>query len=252
VWELGANEVHCWLFTHDRFGVTELAAVLSPDERDRVAQFPFPRERIEYAICRGVLRLLLARYGAAGPASGLQFEYTARGKPELPPNRNAASLHFSVAHSGGSAVIAVTRRRPVGVDVECVRPVANLMALVRTCFTAEEQSEFWRLPGGIRCRALHVGWTRKEAFVKATGEGLSRPLSSFAMTVAPDVEPKLLRVDDDWGIGRRWKLADLNSSPMIAAAVAIPEPGAHVLSRDLHPAMLGLPSNGSVVICPST
>jgi 4'-phosphopantetheinyl transferase len=206
-----------------------------------VVQFPFQGERIEYSVCRGVLRQLLSRYGA-GPASELQFEYTARGKPELPADRNPTSLHFSVAHSGGAAVIGVTRRRPVGVDVECVRPVASLAALVRTCFAAEEQSEFWRLPGWIRGRALYAGWTRKEAFVKATGEGLSRPLSSFAMTVAPDVAPRLLRVDDDWGIGKRWKLVDLTSSPMFAAAVAIPEAGAHMLTRELYPQMLGLPA----------
>jgi 4'-phosphopantetheinyl transferase len=238
VWELGANEVHCWFFTHDRFRATELATVLCPDERDRVAQFPFHRERIEYVVCRGVLRQLLARYGA-GSASDLQFEYTARGKPELPADRNAESLHFSVAHSGGAAVIGVTRRRPVGVDVECVRPVANLAALVRTCFAAEEQSEFWRLPEWIRSRALYTGWTRKEAFVKARGEGLSRPLGSFAMTIAPDVAPRLLRVDDDWGVGKKWKVVDLTSNPMIAAAVAIPEAGAHILTRELYPQMLG-------------
>jgi 4'-phosphopantetheinyl transferase len=112
--------------------------------------------------------------------------------------------------------------------------------LVRTCFAAEEQREFWCLPKASWERALFAGWTRKEAFVKATGEGLSRALDTFAVTVAPEVAPRLLRVDDDRNIGKRWKLVDLTSSRTIAAALAIPDAGAHVVTREVHSQMLGL------------
>jgi 4'-phosphopantetheinyl transferase len=125
------------------------------------------------------------------------------------------------------------------VDIERIRAVADLAALVRTSFAAEEQIEFWRLPESMRVRALFVAWTRKEAFVKATGEGLSRSLSSFALSVAPYASPRLLRVDEDCNIGDAWKVVDLTSDPKIAAAVAVPEAGVHVLTHELHPQMLG-------------
>src|SRR5262249_12725601 len=157
----------------------------------------------------GVLRHLLARYGA-GPASELRFEYSARGKPRLPVEHNPALLEFNVAHSRGAAVIGVTRGRPIGVDVERVRPLADFPDLVQTLFAVGARSEFWSLPEPIRARAFFTGWTRKEAFIKATGEGLSRPLSSFALTLTPDTPARLLRVDGDPTGGLGWTVVDLS------------------------------------------
>jgi 4'-phosphopantetheinyl transferase len=238
-WQLGPNDVHCWFLTLDRFPASELAAVLCPDERQRAARFVFERDRAEYTVCRGVLRRLLARYGA-GPASGLRFEYSAAGKPRLPVEHNAARLEFNVAHSHGAAVIGVTRGRPLGVDVECVRPLTDLADLVRMYFAAEEQAEFWSLPEAVRTRAFFAGWTRKEAFLKATGEGLGRPLGSFALTLAPDRAARLLRVDADPTGGSGWTVVDLTRDGTTAAAVAVPVADALVHARDLVPQLLGL------------
>jgi 4'-phosphopantetheinyl transferase len=207
--------------------VEELAAGLCPEERTRAARFKFDRDRIEYTVCRAVLRSLLVRY-LGGSARGWNFAYSTKGKPSLPGERNGTGLEFSVAHSHGTAVIAVTRGHPVGVDVERVRPLADLQQMVRACFAEEEQQEFWCLPKSVQLRAFFAGWTRKEAILKATGEGLSRPLGSFAVTIAPDKSPRLLRLDGDTDVGREWTMTDLPGNGETLAAVAVPCPESQV------------------------
>jgi 4'-phosphopantetheinyl transferase len=233
-WELPANEVHCWTFIPGRFPVEEMTALLCPEERTRAARFKFDGDRIEYVVCRGVLRSLLARY-LDGEARGLRFAYSAKGKPRLAVERNRTGLEFSVTHSHGAAVIAVTWGHPVGVDVERVRPLADLPAMVQTCFAVEEQEEFWSLPKSVQLRAFLTGWTRKEAVLKATGEGLRRPLSSFAVTITPDKPPRLLRLDSDTNVGREWTTADLAGNGETVAAIAVPCPDSQVRVRELWP-----------------
>jgi 4'-phosphopantetheinyl transferase len=246
VWELAEDEVHCWFFTPGQWAAAEeLVADLSPQERERAARFLFDRGRVEYTVCRGVLRRLLARYGG-GSAAQLQFVYSPRGKPALRPDQNPLRLQFNLAHSSGAAVIAVTRNHPVGVDVERVRPVADLEGLLRLCFTLEEQSELRSLPEPEQLRAFFAGWVRKEAFLKATGEGLSQPLTSFAVSLAPGGPPRVLRVGDDRTAGDHWTLRDLTRDNAHAAAVAVCRPDVVVLVRDLSGALLGLPHSGDL------
>jgi 4'-phosphopantetheinyl transferase len=241
---LPLGQVDCWFLDPQRFAAVadELAAVLGPDERARADRFAFDRDRTEYVVCRGVLRCLLARYGDDSP-SRLRFRYSPRGKPELDGPANPAGLRFNLAHSHGAAVVAVTQGRPVGVDVERVRPEADLGGLVRTCFAPEEQDEFWSLPESVRPRAFFAGWTRKEAFLKATGEGLGRPLDSFAVSLAPDAPARLLRVDGDEAAAG-WTLLDLTRDGAFAAAVAVPMPTAFVRVHDLFLGLLGLGKAG--------
>jgi 4'-phosphopantetheinyl transferase len=236
--KLGPKEVHCWTFQPAQFVVEELAAILSLDERERAGRFVFDRDRMEYVVCRGVLRHLLALYGGA-VASELRFEYTPRGKPALTLNLHAP-IQFNVAHSQGAGLIGVTRGAPIGVDIERMCSFASVAALVPACFALEEQAEFESLPRWVQPRAFYAGWTRKEAFIKATGEGLNRPLHSFAVTIAPDCCPKLLRYNDGPASAATWKIADLPSDPGFAAAVAVPDSEATIQARNLSPKFLGL------------
>jgi 4'-phosphopantetheinyl transferase len=242
MWEFAGEQVHCWFLALDRFAaaLSALSADLGPEERQRAARFLFEPDRVRYTICRALLRRLLAGYGA-GPAPQLPFVYSPRGKPELPVNRNPADLQFNLAHSGEAAVIGVARRYRLGVDVEQIRPLSDPDSLVRVCFAPEEQAEFRSLPGSARLRAFFAGWARKEAFVKATGEGFGRPLDSFAVAIAPDRVPRVLRVDGDCNAGAGWTLLDLPVDERYAAAVAVDRPGVRVLARDLSPSLLGLP-----------
>jgi len=235
-YEIGPGEVHCWTFRPAQFAVNELAVVLSMDERKRANRFVFDRDRNEFVVCRGILRHLLALYAGMAP-SDLQFEYSARGKPALAPNSDAR-IQFNVAHSRGAGVIGVTCAAPVGVDIERMDGFARVSALVPTCFAPEEQAEFASLPQRVQPRAFYAGWTRKEAFIKATGEGLSRPLHSFAVTIAPDACPRLLRCNSDPASAAAWTMADLGDHGF-AAAVAVPAP-ASIRARNLYPQFLGL------------
>jgi 4'-phosphopantetheinyl transferase len=189
-WALPPGEVHCWTLIPARFPVEEMTATLNPEERMRAERFRFASDRIEYTVCRGALRSLLARYLGAD-ACRLSFAYSERGKPRLAGECVPSGLEFSVSHTSGAAVLAITRGHPVGVDTERVRPLADFRVLVQACFTAEEQDELWNLPKTTQSRAFFAGWTRKEAILKATGEGLHRPLRSVAVTIAPDKPPRL-------------------------------------------------------------
>jgi len=236
--ELGPGQVHCWNFRPAQFVIDELAAVLSLEERARADRFVFERDRTEYIVCRGVLRHLLSLYGGIA-ASDLQFEYSARGKPRL-AQRFKSRIQFNVAHSRGAGLIGITCVAPVGVDVERIGPLARVSALVPSCFAPEEQAEFALLPERIQSRAFYAGWTRKEAFIKATGEGLSRALHSFVVTIAPDICPKLLRCHHDPASAAAWTIVDLAGDHGFAAAVAVPASEVSVVSRDLQPQILGL------------
>jgi 4'-phosphopantetheinyl transferase len=238
VGELQPNEVHCWRFNVIDFAVEELAAVLAEDERNRARRFVFERDRTEYVVCRGLLRHLLAGYGL-GSASALVFSYTARGKPVLPIGRNPP-IAFSVAHSRGAGLIGLTFGAAIGVDVERVRSVDSFYSLASTCFAPEEQAELAALPACLRAKAFYAGWTRKEALIKATAEGLSRPLHSFAVTIGPGVPARLIRFDADPNPAGTWQVIDLTHDPQFAAAVAVSNVQAIVHVADLLPSLLGL------------
>jgi hypothetical protein len=111
--------------------------------------------------------------------------------------------------------------------------------MIRSCFAAEEQEEWQRLPKSVQPRAFFTGWTRKEAILKATGQGLARPLGSFAVTMSPDKPPLLLRLDNDTTVGRQWTIADLPGSSELAAAVAVPSRESRLRVRKLPPEWIG-------------
>jgi len=212
--ELGLNEVHCWRFDSSDFAAEELASVLSEDERDRARRFAFERDRVDYVVCRGLLRNLLAAYGL-GSACALTFSYTVRGKPVLTLDCDPP-IEFNVAHSRGTGLIGLGYGVTIGVDVEMVRPVDNFWSLAATCFATEELAELAALPAGLQTQAFYAGWTRKEALIKATGEGLSRPLHSLAVTIGPGVPPHVIRFDGDPNPTERWRVIDLTCDTQFA------------------------------------
>jgi 4'-phosphopantetheinyl transferase len=219
---LAEDEVHVW---HVRLAelapeLPRLQTLLSQDERERASRFHFERDRMTHCLSRAALRLLLQSYGvAAGPA--IRFSYAAHGKPELAAAHNSAWLRFNLAHSHEMAVVAFAHSRQVGVDVECVRELRDADSLIAHYFSAEEQAEYQVLSPAARRRAFLNGWTRKEAFIKATGEGLSRPLDSFAVTLTPGEPVRFLRVGPDAAAASGWVLADLTLDPSYVVALAV-------------------------------
>lgn len=182
--------------------------VLSPDERNRAARFALPRDRDRFVAGRARLRAILGGYlGEA--AEAVRFRHGAWGRPEVD------GPSFSLTHSGDRALLAVTREAVVGADIEAVRPVDSDLA--RSAFAPGEYEVLVALPVGERVAAFFRGWTRKEAYLKARGTGLSTDLSSFEVTLDPG-EPRLLRCAS--GEAERWRLADIAVGPGFAGAVA--------------------------------
>lgn len=215
---LAGADVHVWRVALDppAEAVAALAATLSDDERDRAARFHFDRDRIAFTVARGALRTLAGRYLAAPPA-GLAFGYRERGKPYLTA---PGGLRFNVSHSGQRALLCFACDREVGVDIELRRELPDLRALARTAFSPAEYAALCRLPEAAHPDAFFACWSRKEAFIKATGEGVAQ-LAAFDVSLGPGEPARLLRVDGEPPGAPRWSLCDLPAIPGYAAALVV-------------------------------
>jgi len=212
---LGADEVHVWRagLVQPPAVIAALAQTLSDDERARAARFHFERDRSAYTVARGALRSLIGRYLGLSPDQ-LVFGYRDKGKPYLASPQG--ELRFNVSHSGGLALLAFVRSREIGVDIEQRRQLSDLVSLARTSFSPNEYAVFSRLPTADHVEAFFSCWSRKEAFIKATGEGVSQ-LADFDVSLAPGEPAQLLRVPGE----TIWWLQELPGIRDYAAAVVV-------------------------------
>jgi 4'-phosphopantetheinyl transferase len=178
-----------------------LAGLLSPAERERASRFHFERDRRRFTAARGRLRQLLGRYIGTSPGA-VAIETGASGKPFT---RREPPLEFNVAHSDNRAVFAFARG-PVGIDVERVRPLPDLLATAARFFAPGEYEAVRHLAGAPLEDMFFMCWTLKEAYLKATGDGLSVPLSAFQMRLDRS-EPRMLSCDRDPEEPSRWQFA---------------------------------------------
>jgi 4'-phosphopantetheinyl transferase len=176
---LTANDVHVWRAPLEPAAqaLDRLAAWLSPEETDRSRRFRFSRDRHGFVAAHGFLRLAVSRYLGVDPCD-LEFDAGASGKPRL-ADAGSEDLRFNLAHTDGMALIAVTRGREVGVDIERIKPGFDWAELAPRYFSAPERAGLDALPAPQRSRAGYEIWTRKEAWVKAVGTGLTTDLLDF-------------------------------------------------------------------------
>ena len=202
---LATDEVHVWRIPLDvpHAVVRQLATVLTPDERKRAARFLAPIHRTRFQVGRSMLRRILGRY-LGSDAARLEFSYGPQGKPSL-----AGNVRFNLAHSKDLALLGVTLGREIGVDIEALRPLDDAERIVARFFSDREQSEFFRIAPELRQEAFFRAWVRKEAYIKATGKGLSQPLGEFDVTLAPGELPRLLRVEGHPGEPVRWQMVEV-------------------------------------------
>jgi 4'-phosphopantetheinyl transferase len=177
-------------------------SILSSTERDRANRFASHRDRARFLAARGLLRTILGSCLGVQPQR-LVFGYSARGKPLLGGTFASCGLEFNVAHSGDLAVFAVAQHGVVGVDVEQIRPVPELSTLIERCLSARECAEIKRLSGEQAARVFFKIWTRKESWLKATGEGISGlpgsieafgPPGEESLSSGPQVSPSEARL----------------------------------------------------------
>jgi 4'-phosphopantetheinyl transferase len=214
------GDVHVWRMELE-VADEPFLQLLQPDELDRANRFYFEKDRKRFVIARGFLRVLLGRYLQNDPKS-LMFSYGAYGKPALA----ATSLRFNMSHSGNVALYALTEGREIGVDVERVRADFTSDDIARRFFSPFEVESLCGLPGEERVEGFFRCWTRKEAYIKATGRGLSQPLDGFDVTLGPSESAALLRNDD--GTHERWTMADIEVGPGYAGALAVEGSISHV------------------------
>ena len=221
---LPTDRVDIWRVRLDESAKSDSStAILSADEIARASRFHFDKDRIHFIQCRSALRTLLGIYLRTPPA-GIHFEYLASGKPQLVAAQNQCALQFNVSHSGNLALIAIGSEHKLGVDIEKMRPDVDTAALAERFFSVRERAELRALPDDLRAHGFFACWTRKEAFLKATGDGLSFPLADFSVTTHPDRAPQLEEIRGDLEAGKRWFLKDLNVGDSYRSAVAFDRP----------------------------
>jgi len=218
---LDPDEIQVWIAPTliDQAGLTALVRLLSPDERERAARFIVSEPRSQFVVGRVLLRQLLAACLNIEPVA-LVFSSTPRGKPCLDSPFSAGDFRFNLSHSGSLVAVALTRGREVGVDLERIDLPADWPLLAERVFSPRELGELHALPAAQRSAAFFKGWTRKEAYLKATGEGLTVAPAAVEVSLAPDQDARLLLVPDGSEAARRWTIRDLPLPPGFAGAVA--------------------------------
>lgn len=218
---LRANSIHVWsLGLDDPADVESEAHVLSSDELARSRRFLFARDRIRFIRCRSALRGLLATY-LETTASDIRFEYLSCGKPQVACHQNPQALQFNVSHSASMALIAVGSNCQLGVDIEKIRWDVDTPHQAERFFSPRERASLRALPDHLRVPGFFACWTRKEAFLKATGDGLSFPLEDFSVTTHPDLDPGLEEIQGNTEEVRQWFLADLSVLDGYRATIAV-------------------------------
>jgi 4'-phosphopantetheinyl transferase len=214
-WEQIGDEIHVWHAALDREEkvLQRLETTLSLEEKARADRFHFANDRNRFVVARGQLRELLGKYLAQAPA-GLEFSYGPHGKPALSGGNASSGLCFNLSHSAGFAVYAIARERNLGIDVEHVRPESAGEDIAKRYFSAREVSDLRTLPAEARVEGFFHCWTRKEAYLKATGMGLQIPLDSFSASLLPGQPAQFLG-----GVEPRWHMAAFHPAEGYVAAV---------------------------------
>ena len=217
-----ADEVHVWRIPLDLAAphVERLGQALNDEERTRTARFHFDRDRRQYQIVRGALRAILSRYVDAPPGD-LAFVYNATGKPALRCGPGEQDLRFNISHSGRMALIAVALGRDIGVDIELIRGNIPTEEIENRFFAPAEVASIRALPAADRRRAFFHCWTRKEAYLKARGEGLSLAIKEFELPIACGETADVLAISDHPSDCPRWWLRELVVGSGYAAAMAV-------------------------------
>jgi 4'-phosphopantetheinyl transferase len=215
------GEVHVWRQRLDcsPASVEAFTCLLSNEERYRAERFRFEEGRTEYIVSRGTLRVLLAAYQGTA-TDQLQFAYSEFGRPRLAVDGPEA-IEFNISHSSGLTLLAFARHRRIGIDIEAVRTNFNPTEIAENYFSQSERTTLSDLPPGLRHQAFFRCWTRKEAFIKALGEGLSHPLDAFDVSLAPGETAALTATRPDSLEAARWTLRDVAVPGGYLAALAV-------------------------------
>ena len=240
---VGPNEIHVW-----RIGLvwpdiveSRLKICLTDEELHRAAGFHFAHDRRRFILRRAILRRLLASYLGARAAL-VHFLSGPYGKPFIRGQEKPDGIRFNCSHSGDFGLIAISRRGELGCDVEQHRQLEDAEDLAANCFSVSEIKEMNALPRSLKTMGFFNCWTRKEAFVKAIGVGLSFPLNRLSVSLIPGQPATLLEVAEDTEAVNRWNMVSLEVSPNYSAALVFEDRNAGMQYLEWGPRLIDLPT----------
>jgi len=215
------RDVHLWAasLAQPPARVAALRRLLSTEERLRADRFRAARHGQRHVVAHGLLREILGAYRRR-PPGGLEFALGAHGKPALVAADDAEPLHFNLAHSGDHLLVGIARQ-PLGVDLEVLRPDRHFLRLAGRFFAPAELHALRSVDEAARPEAFYNAWTRKEAYLKALGTGLSVPLATFEVALVPGERARMIRVHDPEDDPARWSVFDLRPGEDLVAALAL-------------------------------
>lgn len=217
---LPRGQIHIWHSSLERSAseMQVLAQFLSTDEQARAERYCFEKARHQFVVSRGLLRYILGRYLDIQPAR-LQFCYGNRGKPTLASGFDGNTIKFNLSHSQGMVLYALTYNSPIGIDLEYISPFPDVEQIIERFFSFKERSVFRTLPPSLKDIAFFYGWTRKEAYLKAVGQGLAQPLHQIEVSLTPGEPACLISISDDPEEAARWSIYSFQPGPDYAAAI---------------------------------
>jgi len=190
------------------------------EEKEKADHFVFLKDKLRYVITHGILRLLLSDYLNL-PAGQIVLKNNSYGKPYLSIEDNPNPLYFNLSHSNSGVVLAFSKYRDLGIDLEYIKKDIPFLDIAKHFFSQSEYQELLSTPENARHQVFYQGWTRKEAFIKAKGRGLSIPLNSFDVSISQGKWPSLLRSSEDPNDLVRWKFYDLITWPDYSSTLCI-------------------------------
>ena len=216
------KQVHGWYANASKVNtdtVRSLLRLLSDEERHRATRYRFLNDQHGFVFRRGLLRCLLGSYLERDPAS-VQIRYNDFGKPNIPDENIENSLQFNLSHSNEYVLYAFTRIGRIGVDIECLRPLRGMNAIAKAFFSDSENAGLDQLTVIAKQKAFYRCWTRKEAFVKAIGEGLSH-LDTIGGAVLPGKQSEINTIEWNYRANGKWSLQSFDAIPGYTAAIAV-------------------------------